>query len=32
MIRRITTNVVLNTLKTGLFVPIEGDGHNAADS
>jgi DNA-binding Lrp family transcriptional regulator len=32
MIRRITTNVVLNTLKTGLFVPIEGDSHNAADS
>jgi DNA-binding Lrp family transcriptional regulator len=32
MIRRITTNVVLSTLKTGLFVPIEGDSQNAGES
>lgn len=25
MIRRITTNVVLNTLKTSLFIPVESD-------
>lgn len=31
MIRRITTNVVLNTLKTSLFIPVEGDGQSAAD-
>ncbi|KJV29056.1 AsnC family transcriptional regulator [Aquitalea magnusonii] len=32
MIRRITTNVVLSTLKTGLYVPIEGDSQSGADS
>jgi DNA-binding Lrp family transcriptional regulator len=31
MIRRITTNVVLNTLKAGLFIPVESDGQSAGE-